>query len=796
MATRTFRGTIDADWNTAGNWLELAVPLIGDDVVFDAASPACTLSGAGDCLTLDCTGFAATITPGANTLTVAGTVFKLVAGCWVAGTCLVDFTATAGTVLITTAGNSIYNIRAGNGGAGGTFQPQDALTVSNDLDIVRGTFDFNNQTATMGRDLLIRSTVATGTILLSSNTISIARNLDSSSNNPTNSGGSTVKMTGTGQIINRFVGNWSLYLNNLEVAFPGQVTTFTELGTGSTAGIYVFGALTAYTGTLTNNGISRVNLYVNSTGPAIPLNMDANTIVNFNANTMTIQVSDSSYTRTLLFPATPNQLNVSMHGRTFGGYDAVVKLGRSTSLGNVYMDDLDGRKNWFFDLNGFNLICTDLAHGTAYLGGPCLLVNNSTFTVNGNAACKTIFLGGPVMVIGPTGVVSINGNFTLNPTGGGATGIQMSTGSLFNLTGNWTSNAAGSPANSFLNSNLGTVNLNGPGAFSIATRNNDPWPTVRISGGGTVTLPANFNCYSLLVTNGTVTTGGDLTVRNSYNVSLGASMTLTGNVFIGSSFINTGTVITTGSNIVTTGAACSIQGVNPATLTMSANTIRLQLLSAAVTVTSLIFQDRQLPGVCQFKAAGTFTIGTLNSQITRGDCPVQLISSTAGTKYTLKPTVVTSVANLWPRDCITTLAITGNLSNVNLGNNSGWTLNQNGVVRIITDDPGDAELAAAGFGLYEYCWLVSTTLVGLGTLVTNFAAGANNWHRRTSLPMAYLDNLSPGTLYYIALGLRDERDRRLAPVIGSDDYATGYPALCGGGDSDNIVNTSCNTYGG
>lgn len=795
MATRTFRGTIDADWNTAGNWLELAVPLIADDVVFDATSPACTLSAAGNCLTLDCTGFAATITPGANTLTVAGTVFKLVAGCWVTGTCLLDFTATAGTVLFTAAGNTVYNLRFGNGGAGATFQLQDALAVANDLDIVRTPFQFNNQNATIARDLLIRSTVGAQGIVPGSGTLTITRNLDFNRSDPLAASTGKVLMNGTGQIIHRAGGSSSLSINELEAAFAGQTTGFN--GLGGNGPVVLVNKITTYTGTLAfiNTGLPSLKLTaVGTAAVSTPINMDAATVIS-PTGTITLKRTGSSGTvYTLLFPTVCGcGFNVDPFG---GGTAFTFKLGRSTTLGLVTTTDNSGVISFLFDLNNFNLTCTEIRTGEAYQGGAAYLVNSSTLTVNGNAQFGRAQGGGKILLIGATGQVNVTGNFTLGRIGTSSGGIQMSTGALLTVGGNWISNLTGSPANAFSPGDPGTVNFNAAGAFTIASKGFDPWPTVRISGGGTVTLPANFNCYSLLVTNGVVTTAGDLTVRNSYNVSPGASMTVTANVFVGSSFINGGTVITTGSNIVTTGAACSIQGVNPATLTMSGITIRLQLLSAAVTIGSLIFQDRALPGVCQFKAAGTFTIGTLNSQIVRGDCPVQLISSTAGTKYTLTPTVVTSVANLWPRDCITTLAITGNLSNVNLGNNSGWTLNRNGTIRIITDDPGDAELAAAGFGLYEYCWLVSTTLVGLGTLVTNFAAGANNWHRRTSLPLAYLDNLAPTTLYYIALGLRDERDRRLAPVIGADDYATGYPALCGGGDGDNIVNTSCNTYGG
>ena len=44
MAIRTWRGTIDSNWGTAGNWLEGAVPLVADDVIFDVSSPNCTVN--------------------------------------------------------------------------------------------------------------------------------------------------------------------------------------------------------------------------------------------------------------------------------------------------------------------------------------------------------------------------------------------------------------------------------------------------------------------------------------------------------------------------------------------------------------------------------------------------------------------------------------------------------------------------------------------------------------------------------------------------------------------------------
>jgi len=63
MATRTWIGTIDSNWSTDGNWLEGVVPTASDDVIFDALSPACTITGAdGNCLSLTTTNFANTLT--------------------------------------------------------------------------------------------------------------------------------------------------------------------------------------------------------------------------------------------------------------------------------------------------------------------------------------------------------------------------------------------------------------------------------------------------------------------------------------------------------------------------------------------------------------------------------------------------------------------------------------------------------------------------------------------------------------------------------------------------------------
>jgi hypothetical protein len=253
---------------------------------------------------------------------------------------------------------------------------------------------------------------------------------------------------------------------------------------------------------------------------------------------------------------------------------------------------------------------------------------------------------------------------------------------------------------------------------------------------------------------GTITAAGLLIVRN--NLTNNGTLSFGAELDVGSTFVNTGILILAGSNIVATGRLVSINGVNPAGLTLGPGCQRLQLLTA-MTITTLTVQDRRSPAVIMFLASGLYILGTLDSQVDWPEAPVQLVSSIAATQYGLNPAVVTGIQHLWFRDCNWLgAAITGDLTNKNLFGNSGLlTLNTDGQIRFITDDPGLGTLASEELGDLQYCWMVDTTVVGLNAKLAAFAAGANNWHRRTLLPFAVLDNLSLGVNYYVALALRD-----------------------------------------
>jgi hypothetical protein len=211
-----------------------------------------------------------------------------------------------------------------------------------------------------------------------------------------------------------------------------------------------------------------------------------------------------------------------------------------------------------------------------------------------------------------------------------------------------------------------------------------------------------------------------------------------------------------------------------------------------MTITTFVVEARVLPGVVQYLAGGTFNINTFNSQIASTDGATQFVSSVAGTRYTWRVGVaITSVANVWPRDADSSgsaIVPVGGITVKDLGNNLGWNLNPVNVaaafIRVVTEDAGQDLLAAGGIGPINYCWLVGTSLANIAALAAAYAGGANNWHRKTCIPFAMLDNLVKGTTYWLALGLVDDRGRRATPNIGGGDFTTAIalsPESGGGG---------------
>lgn len=146
--TANWDATAGTKWaTTSGGGGGSAVPTSADDVFFDGASGAVTvtLASAGNCKNLDFTGFTGTFA-GSSSISIYGNL-TFVAGMTKTHSGGITFRATSGTKTITTNGISVPNAITFNG-SGGTFQLQDNLTVgaSRNWTLTAGTFDPNGKT--------------------------------------------------------------------------------------------------------------------------------------------------------------------------------------------------------------------------------------------------------------------------------------------------------------------------------------------------------------------------------------------------------------------------------------------------------------------------------------------------------------------------------------------------------------------------------------------------------------------------------------------------------------------------
>lgn len=795
MANRYYVGPAAGAWNLNANWSAASggaggasFPIAGDNAFLDAGSAGNgpTLTVAAACDQLDCTGFTGALDLGGFALTIAKTVFKLVAGMTLsagAANPALDFTAVAGAVAITSAGKDLGSIRCGNAGAGGTYQLQDALAVLRDVDLVNGTFQFNNQNAVISRDLLLKATLAAASVVLGSGTIEIRRNIDSlvaNAINAASAGTSTVKLTGDGGII--FHGATTITFYRLEIASAGKTTTFSQLAAAHVNCVVVQG-LKLQGGAVTVAG-AFLNyfdwLMVNFLSTSDPTLVDAVATTTCQCPIRVFGQTGAVGTFTLNLPSamsvpgtyvTSPPLSLGFTGLAVPSY---LKLGRVVSItGNLYfLGAVAPAASGYFDLNGFNLTVSGIMGTPSGYAGLGVIVGNATLSI------------GQDFVILGTGVMPAYTTYILDISAGGTVAIGrdlLVTSAIRNtikLLGtlavgrNWDTSIM--PGWFFAEPDAGTVQFTAAGPFTIAAYSAERWPTVNILGGGSITLPNGFNCYNLIITAGLVTAGNPLIVRNVLNnngtINLGSNP-----VYIGGGFINTGTVngLAT-ANVLLYGALVRLSGFNPITLTMYPTCSRLQLESA-MNITTFIILDRPTPGIVYYLAGATFNIGTFNSQISAPDGCVQFVSSVPGLAYKWRVTVLTSLANIWPRDndaSTSPVPPVGGLSNRDLGNNIGWTLNTKGLAKLITDDVGTDQLAANNIGPFQYCWLVGTSVVNLTAIAAAFAAGANNWHRKTNIPFAILDNLKLGSTYYFAIGLLDDRNRRQTPNVVGGDYTS------------------------
>lgn len=701
------------------------------------------------------------------------------------GTSTLDLVAVAGTSLLTTNGNGLYNLRVGNAGAGGTYQLQDALTVTGNLNHVDGIFQTNNRTLVMG----------------SFTNVATADGFQSGSSTVTCNGNLTIRKNSwhtPGTSLWRFPNacNWDMQGNstdfyNLYIG-NNQVSVTTLYGLNSIA---VSNQFTSGTGSLintqagTNSDEFIVGNYTVASladcflpNPAFTIDIQTRiqtggaTNVNFNP----CIYAPSGIRKIILY--WPNN-----------GSCQFIQTANITVTGAMQLTQFSAGnpKTCKLNLNGFNLTVTDsFTHGNAgTTGNPTVTVGNAAMTV-GSIVLSGLPGGHNMadrqMYVIDNGSVVCNGDFSYTNTSYEDKLSVVITGTGYlQVGGNWSTSGIYVWRDTALSTS--TVRFSKAGAFTIACRLYELWPIVVVNNGGVFTTPVGWNVYDLVATNAVIAINTPVVIRHIYTVGGSGTVTMTSVVSVGSGFVTLpGATVNygTGGAIEPTGAGFTLdlQSVLPF-FAIGPEVARLQVLRSC-TITQLVIEDRYTPLVIQMLAGGTFTVTTLTNNLTWPVTCVQLLSSVPGTKANLTVGAFSSTFNLWPKDvAFLGAVIVGGLSNKLLGNVTGGSFNSDGQLRGITDDPGWNDLAGVEIGGMEYCWLVSTTLVGLTALAAAFGAGAKNWHRRTRLPFAVLDNLNIGTGYFISYGLRDDRDRRIAPTIAAGGYfeGTAFSGSGGGG---------------
>ena len=782
MANRFYVGAAGGRWNLNANWSAASgggggasFPVAGDNAFLDVGSAGSgpTLTANAVCDQLDCTGFTGTLNLAGFNLGINTTLFKLVAGMtFTPAGGEVDFLAVAGNVLITTAGETLANVAVGPLGAGGTFQQQDAMVLSGNFNHSNGTWQTQNNNLSIGGNMLLAAALLAGNFVPGSAVVTVSGTMQYRSPNAVIvPGTSTFNFNDNGGIdINVVPAALTIAFYNLTIAAAGK-TTVINPASATTVLVTVSNIFLTSTGTVnlgggpgTITGIQVRSTLVNGFQPAATCAI----------NVPIILTSQAVAGSTVLIPACVIGANVILtrDGGTYGAVNyqltgAVAVTGTFSAYGGggaAYAPTLD--------LNGHNLTVT----GSCFLGngvnGMGLVnIGGATFHVTGNL----LHLGNPLVDSRifslAAGTLAVDGNFTHN--GAVATvgqRINMTNNSLVRVGGNWNT----TPIMAFNPVPVGdtsAVQFTAAGAFTISCNISEVWPVVKITGGGTVALPNPFVCTDLQITVGLVTAGAVLIVIRGF--SNAGTFTGGANMYVGTSFVNSGTLHMAGVNLHLTGPVCSLAGFNPTTLTMEETCLRLQFLASMNVTTVFNIAPRLVPGVVQFLMGGNFTLARLLSQA-GADCPVQFVSSVAGTRYNLTVTVLSASINIWPRDCnYAGAAFVGDRSNRDLGHNVNMTLTfPPAFIRVITEDAGQDLLAAQAIGPMSYCWLVATSLAALTAQAAAFAGGSNNWHRRTNIPFAFLDNLVLGTTYWIGLGLLDDRNNRVAPNVGAGDFAT------------------------
>ncbi|MBP9758736.1 hypothetical protein KBD45_03500 [Candidatus Dojkabacteria bacterium] len=622
MATRTFRGTTNNNWNLATNWLEGAIPLVGDDVVFDASSPACTQDQAGGTpalLTFVTTGYNNTITL-SNNITVTSTV-TLSSTTTLSSTGIFRMVI-SGTTTVTSNGATISCPVLFNGNS--TFTLGDSWTITGDVTCNGSALVMNANTVTCGASLSITGGSCTGTTsftlngtgtLTSSGTTGFANNLTINTAGTitfataifyyntgtlTYTAGTVVTTSSTLYIgltttLNIASITWA------NVTFAGTSQTFTLSANLNLTGTFTLGGATL----VTINGLFNINcaslvssrisagtstIVMNGTGSwsgtaAVGVNLTFNT-----AGTITISTTVRYSNGTLKYTAGTMTLTSSileLRDGTTCILDCAGITWPSVTSGNSQTSTLLADFNVVnftpilntWTANGaFNINIS----GNFTLGAGLVFNGTATVKLTGTGtwshASSTVTIANPV-IIDSVGTITISGNiYLIANTFTYTAGTMVVTGSTMNFSASgatgMTLNVAGMTFENVVFTGTSTTIHTLSAALTMTgnlTLNNNSTTMVinglfNITVGGSLAINnATHSGTASIVLNGTGTWSGAGVLRNNLTINTAGTLTVSGtvNYNTGTLTYTAGTVTTTSSTLVigATGTTLNVSGI-------------------------------------------------------------------------------------------------------------------------------------------------------------------------------------------------------------------------------------------
>lgn len=249
MASKTFiAGGTNNNWNTANNWSPVAsVPANGDDVIFNASSPNCSLNvNSANLNSIDMTGYVNTFTyTGKSTLTITGTAGQTTVA-------IIDGSSfSVSSLSISPVSNAVINFSAICKVVATKFIGSGTVSLQRDLNcggfglsLTSGTFITNGYSITCGQitagsgftfnctNSTINSTVGwslsneTGFTLIDANSTWIFNILTTAGNTFSTGGSTSIGLTYSGNImvIGGGSGILSILCGTNGVTFTGKVT--------------------------------------------------------------------------------------------------------------------------------------------------------------------------------------------------------------------------------------------------------------------------------------------------------------------------------------------------------------------------------------------------------------------------------------------------------------------------------------------------------------------------------------------------------------------------------------------